>query len=69
VDVFELLDGGTADVHEAAGLTGGSHWQIYGAIRRGELQAIRIGRRLLIPRSSLRDYLETRLTKPLAGRL
>jgi excisionase family DNA binding protein len=50
----------TFTVTEAAVLLGVSRNAAYEAIRRGEIPAIRIGRRILIPRSRLDDFLESR---------
>jgi excisionase family DNA binding protein len=65
MDVIGMLRDGTVDVDEVSALTGSSPWQIYSAIRRGELTAVRVGRRLRIPRSVLRAYLEECLTSPI----
>jgi len=43
----------TVTVEEAAGILGISRTFAYEAVRRGELPAIRIGRRLVIPRAAL----------------
>jgi excisionase family DNA binding protein len=43
----------TYSVEEACLLLGLSRNTTYEAIRRGELRAIRIGRRLLVPRASI----------------
>ncbi len=42
---------------EAADLVRCSRQTIYGMIRRGELEAVRFGRRLLVPRRALEKYL------------
>jgi len=43
----------TLDVAETADVLGLSRASIYRAIHRGELEAIRLGRRLLVPRRAL----------------
>jgi excisionase family DNA binding protein len=55
-----LLDGQSSDperptltVEETARLLGISRWLVQQAVRRGELPVIRIGRRILIPRTRL----------------
>ena len=47
----------TYTVEEAAQLLGISRNSAYEAVRRGELPTIRLGRRILIPRSRLEDLL------------
>jgi excisionase family DNA binding protein len=47
----------TYTVEEAARLLGISRNSAYEAVRRGELPTIRLGRRILIPRSRLEDFL------------
>jgi excisionase family DNA binding protein len=49
----------TWTVEEAAVALGVSRAFAYDAVRRGEIPAIKIGRRILIPRSALRDLLES----------
>jgi len=48
----------TLTVEEAARLLGISRNSAYEAARRGELPAIRLGRRILVPRSRLEAMLE-----------
>jgi excisionase family DNA binding protein len=48
---------GTLSVPEAARLLGIGRNTAYEAIRRGELPALRIGRRLLVPRAALESLL------------
>ena len=48
----------TYSVDEAARLLGISRNSCYEAIRRGEIPMIRLGRRILVPRSRLEDLLE-----------
>ena len=43
----------TLTVEETAELLGISRWLVQQAVRRGELPVVRIGRRILIPRSRL----------------
>ena len=45
-------------VPEAAELLGISRNHAYGSVKRGELPAIRFGKRLLIPRAALEKMLE-----------
>ena len=47
----------TYTVGEAAELLGISRNSAYEAVRKGELPTIRIGRRILVPRSRLADLL------------
>ena len=49
----------TYTVEEAAHLIGISRNSAYEAVRRGEIPTIRIGRRILIPRTRLEDLLES----------
>jgi excisionase family DNA binding protein len=48
----------TWTVEEAAAALGVSRAFAYDAVRRGEIPAIKIGRRILVPRSALRQLLE-----------
>jgi excisionase family DNA binding protein len=48
----------TLTVEEAAELLGIGRNSAYEAIKRGELRAVRIGRRLLVPRQALFQMLE-----------
>jgi excisionase family DNA binding protein len=43
----------TLSVEEAAGLLGISRGLAYELVRRGELSAIRLGRRILVPRHAI----------------
>jgi excisionase family DNA binding protein len=52
----------TYTIDEAARLLGISRNSAYEAARRGELPVIRLGRRILIPRSRLADLLDDRGT-------
>lgn len=47
----------TLTVEEAARALGIGRNQAYAAVRRGEIPAIRIGKRLLVPRTALRRLL------------
>jgi excisionase family DNA binding protein len=49
----------TISVEDAARLLGISRGLAYEAARRGELPVIRLGRRLLVPRSQLLQLVET----------
>jgi excisionase family DNA binding protein len=48
----------TFTVPEAARLLGIARGSAYAAIQRGELNAVRIGKRLLVPRAALQRLLE-----------
>lgn len=43
----------TLDVPTAAELLGISTWSVYAAIKRGEIPALRIGRKLFVPTAQL----------------
>ena len=47
----------TFSVHEAAAALGISRTKAYEAIRAGQLQSIRLGRRVLIPSHALSEFL------------
>ncbi len=47
----------TVTVEEAAGILGISRSSAYECVHRGELRAIRLGRRLVIPRAALAELL------------
>jgi excisionase family DNA binding protein len=47
-------------VHEAAELLGVAASSYYAAARRGEVPAIRVGRRLIVPGAALERWLEGR---------
>ncbi len=48
----------TLTVEEAATLLGVGRVTVYEAIRRGEMPAIRLGKRILVPRAALQRMLE-----------
>lgn len=50
----------TYSVPEAAALVGVSAWSMYEAIKRGELPARKIGRRIVIPKIQLEAWLAGR---------
>lgn len=50
----------TYSVPEAAALVGVSAWSMYEAIKRGELPARKIGRRIVIPKVQLEAWLAGR---------
>ena len=52
----------TYTVDEAAQLLGISRNSAYEAVRRGEIPIIRVGRRLLVPRSRLETLLDGQIT-------
>ncbi|MFN7148990.1 MAG: helix-turn-helix domain-containing protein [Microthrixaceae bacterium] len=47
----------TVTVEEAAQMLGISRSSAYECVRRGELRALRLGRRLVVPRSALEELL------------
>ena len=47
-------------VAEAASVLGVHHLTIRRAVERGELHAVRLGRRVIIPRASLESFLDGR---------
>lgn len=51
------MDRWTVTVEEAAGILGISRSSAYECVHRGELRAIRLGRRLVVPRSALAEML------------
>ena len=48
----------TMTVTEAAGVLGISRSSAYECVRRGELRAVRFGRRLVVPRSAVDELLD-----------
>ena len=48
----------TVTVDEAAKILGISRNSAYEAVRRGEIPTIRLGRRILVPRSKLEEMLD-----------
>lgn len=48
----------TMTVSEAARVLGISRSSAYECVRRGELRAVRLGRRLVVPRSAVTELLE-----------
>jgi excisionase family DNA binding protein len=48
----------TCSVQEAADILGISRWAVYRAVERGEISAIRVGRRILVPTARLLADLE-----------
>ncbi len=63
------MDRLTMTVAEAAAAVGVHHLTLRKAIARGELRAVRVGRRIIVPRSALEAFLgnETKL-EPAATR-
>lgn len=51
----------TCTVQEASEALGLHHLTVRRAIDRGELPAVRVGRRILIPRKALEAFLESKL--------
>lgn len=51
-------DRATLSVAETALLLGVSPWLVQQEVRRGNLPCVRLGRRILIPRARLMDWLE-----------
>lgn len=54
----------TFTVDEAADLLGIHRQTLYAAIRRGEIPAVRIGRRVLVSRHVLEELLRTGSSRP-----
>ena len=52
------IDALTMSVEEAGKLLGIGRSSAYGAVRRGELPSLKVGRRILVPRSALLRKLE-----------
>ncbi len=57
--ISEGIDRLTLTVEEAAASLGISRAGAYEAVRRGEIPAIRIGRRILVPRAALERFLSS----------
>ena len=57
----------TMSVEEAGKLLGIGRSSAYGAIRRGELPFLKIGRRILVPRSALFRKIEDLQQDPIIG--
>jgi excisionase family DNA binding protein len=57
-DLQTLLSGATIDVEQAAQLLGLSKLSVYSAIRKGEIRAISVGKRLKVLCGPLRRKLE-----------
>lgn len=53
------MDRWTVTVEEAAQMLGISRSSAYECVKRGELRALRLGRRLVVPRAVLEDLLGT----------
>jgi len=51
------MDRRTMTVEEAAQMLGISRSSAYECVRRGELRALRLGRRLVVPRDALEELL------------
>lgn len=51
------MDRRTMTVEEAAHMLGISRSSAYECVRRGELRALRLGRRLVVPRDALEELL------------
>ena len=52
-----VMDRWTVTVEEAAQMLGISRSSAYECVRRGELRALRLGRRLVVPRAALVELL------------
>jgi excisionase family DNA binding protein len=52
----------TLSIDEAATVLGISRAHAYGLVRRGELPRLRLGRRVVIPRKSLEEFLAAATT-------
>jgi excisionase family DNA binding protein len=55
-----VMDRWTVTVEEAAQMLGISRSSAYECVRRGELRALRLGRRLVVPRVALEELLGAR---------
>lgn len=55
-------------VDEAAAALGLHRQSVYAAIRNGELPAVRVGRKILVPREALERYLTERALASATGR-
>lgn len=53
-----MTDRPTLSVAETATLLGISRWLVQQAVRDGSLPSVRVGRRILIPRSRLQAWLD-----------
>jgi len=59
------MDRRTMTVEEAAHMLGISRSSAYECVRRGELRALRLGRRLVVPRDALEELLaSSQVTAP-----
>lgn len=68
-DVAQERDQLAVSVDEAARLLGVSRDLVYDLVRRGELPAVRLGRRIVIPYRSLERLLEAGSTADAGGEL
>lgn len=57
----------TVSVPEAAAILGIGRNTVYVAVRRGEIPALRIGKRIVIPRGQLREMLGERAPEVVAA--
>lgn len=55
----------TLSIEEAASLLGISRALAYDLVRRGELPRLRLGRRVVVPRKALENFIEG--SRPVAG--
>ncbi|MHB1598934.1 MAG: helix-turn-helix domain-containing protein [Acidimicrobiales bacterium] len=51
-------------VDDVARLLGMSSWRIYKSVREGEIPAVRVGRRALVPTQQLREWLSASASRP-----
>jgi len=58
------MDRRTMTVEEAAQMLGISRSSAYECVRRGELRALRLGRRLVVPRDALEELLASNQEVP-----
>ena len=60
LEVNEIMGQPTCSVEEAAKVLHIGRTQAYRAVRSGELRSIRIGKRVLVPTSAIRQLLDGR---------
>lgn len=63
----ELLEDGALPINDAVEWSGVSRSKLYIAMTEGKLPYIKLGKRRLIPRRALRDYLARRLVDSSEG--
>jgi excisionase family DNA binding protein len=56
--IAQLMERPTVNVEEAAMVLGIGRGQAYRAVNSGELRCVRIGKRVIVPTSALRELLD-----------